>query len=148
MSIRAHRVIFTLCAVFLAACSSTKSSQQMMVEDRDGVYKDTYKAYMEAEDKYLNLLFNIERMPEEPELWEMKRDQMMELEQLRTLMLQSREELDASIQDWEKYLKEVEDETKKQNAPKYANFRNTPNDRRSSPGELLPEEVNPNVFSK
>jgi hypothetical protein len=148
MSIRAHRVIFTLCAVFLAACSSTKSPQQTMVEDRDGVYKDTYKAYMEAEDKYLNLLFNIERMPEEPELWEMKRDQMMELEQLRTLMLQSREELDASIQDWEKYLKEVEDETKKQNAPKYANFRNTPNDRRSSPGELLPEEVNPNVFSK
>lgn len=140
--------VFALCTLVLAACSSTKSPQQTMVEDRDGVYKDTYKAYMEAEDKYLNLLFNIERMPEEPELWEMKREQMMELEQLRTLMLQAREELDASVQDWEKYLKTVEDETKKQNEAKRANFRNTPNDRRSSPGELLPEEVSPNAFSQ
>ncbi|MCK9182821.1 MAG: hypothetical protein M0P13_08080 [Fibrobacteraceae bacterium] len=125
--------------VFLSSCGGTKSAQQTMVEDRDMMYKETYKAYMEAEDKYLNILFNLERMPEEDELWVMKRDQMRELEQLRTLMLQSRGELDESIQDWEKYLAEVQKETAKAKAPSKAHFRNN-DDKRSSPGELLPGE--------
>ena len=97
----------------LAGCASNQSPQQMMAADRQLVYKDTYKAYMEAEDKYLNLLFNIERLPEEQELWIMKRDQMKELIQLRELMLLSRTELDAAIQHWEKYLIELEKDQKK-----------------------------------
>ena len=57
-----------------------------MADDRNLVYEDTYKAYREAEEKYLNLLFNIERMPEEEELWVMKRERMLELMQLKELM--------------------------------------------------------------
>lgn len=131
---------FGLIALFLlVSCASNQSAQQMMVTDRQLVYKDTYKAYMEAENRYLNLLFNIERMPEEQELWMMKRDQMKELIQLRELMLLSRSELDASVQDWEKYLQELESEQRK------LEFQ-SPNLRgqdvnRSSPGELLPNEA-------
>ena len=63
----------------LLGCANHPSPQQTMVDDRYMVYEQTYKAYAEAEKKYLNLLFNIERMPEEEELWMMKRDQMLEL---------------------------------------------------------------------
>ena len=70
----------------LSACSGTKSAQQTMAEDRAYMYKEAYSAYIAAENKYLNLLFNIERMPEEEELWIMKRDQMRELEQLRDIV--------------------------------------------------------------
>lgn len=125
--------------ILLVSCASNQSSQQMMVTDWQLVYKDTYKAYMEAENKYLNLLFNIERMPEEQELWIMKRDQMKELIQLRELMLLSRSELDASVQDWEKYLQELESEQKKQEFQS-PNLRGQ-DANRSSPGELLPSEA-------
>jgi hypothetical protein len=124
----------------LVACGGTKSPQQTMVEDRNLVYKDTYQAYIEAEDKYLNLLFNLERMPEEQELWIMKRDQMKELTQLRELMLQSRGELDESIQEWEHYLQELQNTTAKENAPSRAHFRNA-DEMRTSPGQLLPYEA-------
>ena len=50
-------------------CATHVSSQQTMADDRNLVYEDTYKAYREAEKNYMNLLFNIERMPEEEELW-------------------------------------------------------------------------------
>jgi hypothetical protein len=94
---------------------------------------------MEAENKYLNLLFNIERLPEEQELWIMKRDQMKELIQLRELMLLSRTELDAAIQDWEKYLIELEKDQKKLEF-KSPNLRGQ-DANRSSPGELLQNEA-------
>lgn len=123
----------------LAGCTSNQSPQQMMATDRQLVYKDTYKAYMEAENKYLNLLFNIERLPEEQELWIMKRDQMKELIQLRELMLLSRTELDAAIQDWEKYLIELEKDQKKLEF-KSPNLRGQ-DANRSSPGELLQNEA-------
>ena len=120
-------------------CASNPSPQQTMVTDRQLVYKETYKAYMEAENKYLNLLFNIERLPEEQELWMMKRDQMKELISLRELMLRSRSELDASIQDWEKYLQELEQEQKKS---KFISPNLKGQDvNRSSPGELLQNEA-------
>ena len=125
--------------LLLTACASNMSPQQVMAEDRQLVYKDTYNAYIKAENKYLNLLFNIERMPEEEELWIMKRDQMKELLQLRDLMLQSRSELDLSVQDWEKYLKELRADTKKKQTLS-PNFRGN-NGKRSSPGQLLPYEA-------
>ena len=123
----------------LLACSSTKSAQQVMAEDRADMYKEAYKAYIDAENKYLNLLFNIERLPEEEELWIMKREQMRELEQLKASMLQARGELDESLQDWEKYLAELQKETAAAAATKRAHFRD-PNDARTSPGQLLPGE--------
>ncbi len=125
--------------LLLASCGGTKSAQQTMAEDRDYMYKEAYKAYIEAEDRYLNLLFNIERMPEEEELWIMKRDQMRELEQLRALMLQARGELDESLQDWEAHLSEIQKEAVQQKTAKRANFRNA-DDGRTSPGQLLPGE--------
>ena len=69
-------------ALVISGCASHPSPQQTMVDDRYMVYKEMEKAYRAAEEEYLNLLFNIERMPEEEELWIMKRDKMLELMQL------------------------------------------------------------------
>lgn len=132
-------ISFALLGVSLVACGGTKSAQQTMAEDRDYMYREAYSAYIKAEERYLNLLFNIERMPEEDELWIMKRDQMKELEQLRSLMLQARSELDESLQDWERYLSELQKETAEAKAVSRAKFR-TANDERTSPGHLLPGE--------
>jgi hypothetical protein len=136
------------CAVFaaafvavLAGCTTHPSPQQTMVDDRYMMYKETYKAYKEAEERYLNLLFNIERMPEEEELWIMKREQMQELLQLRELMLQARGELDDAMKDWETHLMEVQSEVKKAKIQQYnPNFKGR-DAQRTSPGQLLPGEV-------
>lgn len=139
------RNIFTVtvvaCAAVFTGCTTHPSPQQTMVDDRYLMYKETYKAYKEAEERYLNLLFNIERMPEEEELWIMKREQMQELMQLRELMLQARGELDDAMKTWEKHLMDVQAEVKKaqvqQSSP---NFRGR-DAQRTSPGQLLPGEV-------
>ncbi len=134
-------VLAALVAGLLSACANHPSPQQTMVDDRYLVYEQTYKAYAEAEQKYLNLLFNIERMPEEEELWMMKRDQMLELLQLRDLMLQARGELDDAVQDWEKHLQEVQAEAKQAQIKQYnPNFTGR-DGQRTSPGQLLPGEV-------
>ena len=111
-----------------------------MADDRNLVYEDTYKAYREAEKKYMNLLFNIERMPEEEELWVMKRDRMLELMQLKELMLNARLELDGALQEWEKHLLDVQAEVKSKDLKKLnPNFKGL-DARRTSPGQLLPNE--------
>ena len=128
-------------AALFAGCTSHPSPQQTMVDDRYMMYKETYKAYKEAEERYLNLLFNIERMPEEEELWIMKREQMQELLQLRELMLQARGELDDAMKDWETHLMEVQSEVKKAQIQQYnPNFKGR-DGQRTSPGQLLPGEV-------
>ena len=140
--------IFPLFAFALVAvgCTSHPSPQQTMVDDRHMIYtemyKETYKAYKEAEERYLNLLFNIERMPEEEELWMMKREQMQELLQLRELMLSARADLDKAMQEWETHLTEVQGEVKKNKIKQYnPNFPGKDGER-TSPGQLLPGEVN------
>ena len=131
-----------LVAGLLSACANHPSPQQTMVDDRYLVYEQTYKAYAEAEKKYLNLLFNIERMPEEEELWMMKREQMQELLQLRELMLSARADLDKAMQEWETHLTEVQGEVKKNKIKQYnPNFPGKDGER-TSPGQLLPGEVN------
>ncbi len=128
-------------AALFAGCTTHPSPQQTMVDDRYMMYKETYKAYKEAEERYLNLLFNIERMPEEEELWIMKREQMQELLQLRDLMLQARGELDDAMKDWETHLMEVQSEVKKAQIQQYnPNFKGR-DGQRTSPGQLLPGEV-------
>ena len=128
-------------AALFAGCTSHPSPQQTMVDDRYMMYKETYRAYKEAEERYLNLLFNIERMPEEEELWIMKREQMQELIQLRELMLQARGELDDAMKDWETHLMEVQSEVKKAQIQQYIpNFKGR-DGQRTSPGQLLPGEV-------
>jgi hypothetical protein len=139
------RIVMALSAVFLAAalsgCTTHPSPQQTMVDDRYMMYKETYKAYKEAEERYLNILFNIERMPEEEELWIMKRDQMQELLQLRELMLQARGEFDDSMKEWETHLMELQAEVKAAQVKQYnPNFRGR-DAQRTSPGQLLPGEV-------
>ena len=132
--------IAVVSAIF-AGCTSHPSPQQTMVDDRHMIYTQMYKAYKEAEDKYLNLLFNIERMPEEEELWIMKREQMQELVQLRELMLAARADLDNSMQEWETHLTEVQGEIKKNKIQQYnPNFRGKDAER-TSPGQLLPGEA-------
>ena len=139
------RIVYVAIAAFvvavLAGCTSHPSPQQTMVDDRYMMYKETYKAYKEAEERYLNILFNIERMPEEEELWIMKRDQMQELLQLRELMLQARGEFDDAMKTWETHLMEVQAEVKKAQVQQYnPNFRGK-DAQRTSPGQLLPGEV-------
>ena len=122
-------------------CATHVSSQQTMADDRDLVYEDTYKAYREAEKNYMNLLFNIERMPEEEELWVMKRERMLELMQLKELMLNARLELDGALQEWEKHLLDVQAEVKSKDLKKLnPNFKGL-DARRTSPGQLLPGET-------
>ena len=127
-------------AMSFVGCATHVSSQQTMADDRNLVYEDTYKAYREAEEKYLNLLFNIERMPEEEELWIMKRERMLELMQLKELMLNARVELDGAIQEWERHLLDVQAEVKARDIKKFnPNFKGRDAER-TSPGQLLPGE--------
>ena len=133
--------IFLLLSVALVGCTSHPSPQQTMVDARHMMYTEMYKAYKEAEDKYLNLLFNIERMPEEEELWIMKREQMLELVQLRELMLQARTDLDNAMQEWETHMVELQGEVKKNKVKQFnPNFKGRDADR-TSPGQLLPGEA-------
>ena len=123
-------------------CATHVSSQQTMADDRNLVYEDTYKAYREAEKNYMNLLFNIERMPEEEELWVMKRERMLELMQLKELMLNARLELDGALQEWEKHLLDVQADVKSRDLKKLnPNFKGR-DAQRTSPGQLLPGENN------
>ena len=127
-------------AMNFIGCATHVSSQQTMADDRNLVYEDTYKAYREAEEKYLNLLFNIERMPEEQELWVIKRERMIELMQLKELMLNARQELDGAIQEWERHLIDVQAEVKSREIKKLnPNFKGRDAER-TSPGQLLPGE--------
>ncbi len=142
------RLLFLLISfLLLVGCTSHPSPQQTMVDDRYMMYTEYYKNYAAAEKKYLNLLFNIERMPEEEELWIMKREQMQELLQLRELMLAARADLDNSMQEWETHLIDVQGEAKKAKFKQYnPNFTGM-DGQRTSPGQLLPGEVkskNPN----
>ena len=133
--------LFLLAALVMVGCATHPSPQQTMVDDRYMVYKDMEKAYREAEEKYLNLLFNIERMPEEEELWVMKRERMIELMQLKELMLNARQELDGAIQEWERHLLDVQAEVKSREIKKLnPNFRGRDAER-TSPGQLLPGEA-------
>ena len=129
-------------ALVISGCASHPSPQQTMVDDRYMVYKEMEKAYRAAEEDYLNLLFNIERMPEEEELWIMKRDKMLELMQLKELMLNARQELDGAIQEWERHLIDVQAEVKSRDIKKLnPNFKGRDAER-TSPGQLLPGETN------
>jgi len=139
---RAAVVAAALMASLMVGCASHPSPQQTMVDDRHLVYEDTYKAYKKAEDDYLNLLFNIERMPEEEELWMMKRDKMLELSQLKELMLNARQELDEAMRLWEMHLLDVQADVKRAQMPQFnPNFKGM-EAQRTSPGQLLPNEAN------
>lgn len=134
---------FSVCALLLVGCASHPSPQQTMVDDRYMVYKEMYKAYSEAEKNYLNLLFNIERMPEEEELWMMKRDRMLELMQLKELMLNARAELDQAMQEWERHMIDLQAEQKQAQVKKFNPNFTGKDAQRTSPGQLLPGEVKP-----
>ena len=129
--------------LFLVGCTSHPSPQQTMVDDRYMVYKEMEKAYRNAEEDYLNLLFNIERMPEEEELWIMKRDKMLELMQLKELMLNARAELDQAMQEWERHMMDLQAEQKKAQVRQFNPNFTGKDAQRTSPGQLLPGEVKP-----
>ena len=139
MKILAYFFAVLFC-VFLMSCASQHSAAQILAEDSYYVYTETYKAYADAEKRYMNILFNLERMPTEEELWIMKRDLIGELEQLRALMLQARGDFDSAVQAWDKSLQEKAAEIKKGKAFVSPNLKGNEH-RRSSPGELLPSEA-------
>jgi hypothetical protein len=101
------------------------------------------KAYRAAEEDYLNLLFNIERMPEEEELWIMKRDRMLELMQLKELMLNARAELDQAMQEWERHMIDLQAEQKKAKVKQFSPNLKGKDAERTSPGQLLPSDMKP-----
>ena len=129
--------------LFLVGCTSHPSPQQTMVDDRYLVYKEMEKAYRNAEEDYMNLLFNIERMPEEEELWIMKRDKMLELMQLKELMLNARAELDQAMQEWERHMMDLQAEQKKAQVKQFNPNFTGKDAQRTSPGHLVPGEVKP-----
>lgn len=134
------RVLAALFALLLAACASNYSAQQTLAEDSYMVYKESYKALAEAEKRYMNILFNLERLPDNDELWIMKRETEGELEQLRTLMLQSRGEFDDAVRAWDEALLEKQAEEKRLKNYKSPNLKGR-DANRSSPGEMLQSEA-------
>lgn len=92
-----------LAAIFIGCAGSFQDS---VVQDRLADYKAASKAYHETEEEYLTLLFNLERMPDDPYLLDRKKELMVDLVQLRSVMLQSRSELDDAVQRWELEIKE------------------------------------------
>lgn len=139
----AYLSLFFLSTLMFMGCASHPSPQQTMVDDRYMVYKEMYKAYSDAEKDYLNLLFNIERMPEEEELWMIKRDRMLELMQLKELMLNARAELDQAMQEWERHMIDLQAEQKQAQVKKFNPNFTGKDAERTSPGQLLPGEVKP-----
>ena len=135
--------LFFLATLILVGCASHPSPQQTMVDDRYMVYKEMEKAYRAAEEDYLNLLFNIERMPEEEELWIMKRDRMLELMQLKELMLNARAELDQAMQEWERHMIDLQAEQKKAKVKQFSPNLKGKDAERTSPGQLLPSDMKP-----
>ena len=141
MMYKSFYISMILAALVITGCASHPSPQQTMVDDRYMVYKEMEKAYRNAEADYLNLLFNIERMPEEEELWIMKRDKMLELMQLKELMLNARAELDQAIQEWERHMIDLQAEQKQAQVKKFNPNFTGKDAQRTSPGQLLPGEV-------
>lgn len=133
-------LVLILLSSFFTGCASNHSAAQILAEDSYAVYLETYKAYAEAEERYMNVLFNLERMPEEEELWIMKRSLIVELEQLRNLMLQARADFDDAVKAWDSDLQNRLAEIKKGNNFVSPNLRGA-DAKRSSPGELLPGEA-------
>jgi len=127
-------------AICLTACATQYSSEQTLAEDTYMVYRESYKAFADAEKRYMNILFNLERMPEEEELWIMKRETMLELEHLRELMLQARADFDDAAKDWDKHLQERLSELKRMQSFKSPNL-NRRDEKRSSPGEMTESEA-------
>lgn len=141
MFLRCALVTFAFASIFFSACSSHPSVQQTMVDDRYMVYKAMENEYRNAEEDYLNLLYNIERMPEEEDLWIMKREKMLELMQLKELMLTARTDLDNSIQEWERHMIDLQAQVKQSKLKQFKPNFTGKDAARTSPGQLLPGEV-------
>ncbi|MCQ2090500.1 MAG: hypothetical protein MJY93_09650 [Fibrobacter sp.] len=130
-----------LAGLMFVGCAVHPSPQQTLVDDRRLVYVETYKAYDKAEKEYLNLLFNIERMPEEEELWILKREKMLELMQLKELMLNARAELDEAMRQWEMHMSDIQADMKTLKVRSVSpNFTGDAS-RRTSPGQLLESDI-------
>lgn len=130
-----------LAGLMFVGCAVHPSPQQTLVDDRRLVYVETYKAYDKAEKEYLNLLFNIERMPEEEELWILKREKMLELMQLKELMLNARAELDEAMRQWEMHMSDIQADMKTLKVRSVSPNFNGDASRRTSPGQLLESDI-------
>ncbi|GEM_PF-2743599 len=100
-----HKMISLGCILF-ALFSCSPSLQNQRVEERQIDYTRSMEEYHQAEQEYLDLLFNLERYPGDTYLLQIKKQRMQELVTLRSLMLQSRREFDEAVQIWEQELRE------------------------------------------
>lgn len=101
-----RRYAFCLATILASLLGCAGSYQNTVVQDRLKDYQEASKAYHSTEEEYLILLFNLERMPDDPYLQERKKELMADLTSLRAVMLQSRSELDDAVQRWEQELME------------------------------------------
>jgi len=92
-------LLILLSFLLLSGCAA--SYHDGVVNNRMDTYKQSLEAFLETEEKYLNLLYNLERYPEDEFLKARKVVLAKELDQMRMLVKQSRQELDRSVQQWE-----------------------------------------------
>jgi hypothetical protein len=96
----AHIALLVVGSFLFSSCAG--SYQNMVVEDRVTTYREALEYFHEAEDAYLNVLFNLERYPDEVFLQQRLKVAAAELEQARVIVMQSRRELDDAVDVWEK----------------------------------------------
>jgi hypothetical protein len=99
----------------LGACAGSYSN--MVVEDRLADYETASTNYHVIEKDYVNTLYNLDRYPDDEYLLEKKKFLRKQLEDQRRVLIQSRDELDKALKDWEEQIannrdgvKEINDE--------------------------------------
>jgi hypothetical protein len=95
-------------ALFLASCAATTSIHQENTKTLYEEYKSTFKAYSEAEQAYIILLSNLEKLPKDEYLLIRKQILRKEIEQNRMLMLQARSEFEKAFRDWDIAVQKME----------------------------------------
>jgi len=95
-------------ALLLASCAATTSIHQENTKTLYEEYKSAFKAYSDAEDAYIILLSNLEKLPKDEYLLIRKQILRKEIEQNRMLMLQARGEFEKAFRDWDIAVQKME----------------------------------------
>ncbi len=103
---------FLACAILLLLSSCSSSYRNDIAEMDIKKYRNKIDHYQNIEDEYVNVLFNLERMPDDPELLSNRvllKDSLNVLrDELKYLQVKS----ELSLTDWEKGIKKQESDYK------------------------------------
>ncbi|MCL2101650.1 MAG: hypothetical protein FWH22_08055 [Fibromonadales bacterium] len=102
-----NSLLLFIAALLLMSCAP-KSMQQENTKARYEEYKSAVKYHTEAEEKYIILLENLERLPKEQELLIRKQILRKEIEQNRLLMMQARSEFEKALLEWDLTVQKME----------------------------------------